>query len=592
MTGPASAQVPRDTARAPRDSAPAVRDTLTVADSSALPKPDTIEAPFTRSPSPPDMGIGEPYRWDRESLFASGALTLLDLLEHVPGLTGFRSGSIASPMFGAFLGDIGRVRVFYDGLEMATLDHRTGGLLDLGEVQLWTLEQVAIERGADELRIFLRSWRVVRNSPYTRTDVMTGDLETNVYRGFFGRRFQNGLGLQLAGQQYGYGESGLRSSDAGGDQLALVARLGWARGIWSVDGYAIRATRTRDRQEREQGNGDFIARLRATRTDAYLRAGVGDPERGAWLQALAANADFTEKTPFTPPRDSADTTRSETQFVASAGFTRWGFRLSAEDRVLSRSGTTRSAISGRASLDRRLLGVSLYAEYGTGGSTSSEEAQLRLTPLSFLSLAGAVARRHGGANDSGRDVLSSRGEVAVRVGRAWLSGGVLVREGDSLPAPRVYDSTYVNALSGKGTGNFVAIRGKVWNDIGLDGFAVRWSEESFYRPRTQSRAEIFINTKWLRRFPKGNFGFLGSMAHEYRSATPFPRAVADGSPVAAEFSTHSHALISRMEITILDAVIFWQQRFWLAPRGQADIVPGFVFPQQFNLYGVRWTFWN
>src|SRR4029078_12226278 len=59
---------------------------------STAPKPDTLKAPFGRAVGPRTADIGPQYQWNREQIFASGAYTLADLLEHVPGMTTFRTG--------------------------------------------------------------------------------------------------------------------------------------------------------------------------------------------------------------------------------------------------------------------------------------------------------------------------------------------------------------------------------------------------------------------------------------------------------------------------------------------------------------------
>ncbi|MGH9419395.1 MAG: TonB-dependent receptor plug domain-containing protein, partial [Thermoanaerobaculia bacterium] len=137
--------------------------------------------------------------WNRAQLFATGALSVADLLERVPWATSFRTGWLASPKFVAVNGDLGRIKVFYDGIELDNVDPRSGSTLDLNTVQLWTLESVSIERFANEIRVNLRSWQVQNTDPYTRVDILTGDENTNAYRGYYGKRFFNGAGLQLAG---------------------------------------------------------------------------------------------------------------------------------------------------------------------------------------------------------------------------------------------------------------------------------------------------------------------------------------------------------------------------------------------------------
>ncbi|HVE79033.1 MAG TPA: Plug domain-containing protein, partial [Gemmatimonadaceae bacterium] len=185
---------------------------------------DTIKAPLARAERPPVADIAREYRWDRAALFANGHVTLADLLEEIPGVTGLRSGWLNSPMIGAYLGDIARVRLFYDGVELPPLDPSFGGASDLGRVPVWSLEDVTVERGADELRVHMRTWRTQRTTSNTRTDVMTGDEDTNLYRGFFAKRFRRGEALQVGAQQYG--TTAPRSGDGGGDALSLLARVG------------------------------------------------------------------------------------------------------------------------------------------------------------------------------------------------------------------------------------------------------------------------------------------------------------------------------------------------------------------------------
>lgn len=558
-------------------------------------KADTVKAPLTHAEGPPSVGTD--YRWSRAEIFASGALTLADLLDRVPGVTTFRSGWIASPQVAAFLGSAARVRVFLDGLELDALDPRTRGVLDLGEVPLWAMEEVAVERGADETRVYLRTWRVDRTTPSTRTDVVTGDQNINLYRAFFGRRFGHGEALQLAGQQYGTTSN---STFSGGDALALLGRVGLARGRWSIDAFATRTSRSRDPQQQFQSpvaTFTTIPALKATRTDAYVRGGYGDPESGPWAQILAARLNFQESTAHSTgtPLDTVDTTVSHSEYVAAMGFTRWGVRLSATDRLHQYAGATHNALSGRASLERGVLALSLLAEQRSGDTTSSVEAAARLTPLPFLSLAGALTRRHGGPAGDNNPVNSARGEADVRLGRLWLGGGVMLRDGITVPGLAVYDPNYVAAHDDRATGAFLTARGRVWKDVGIDGYFVRWQNPGLYLPQSQSREEVYLQTNWLSRFPTGNFGFLLSIAHQYRQPTFFATSQLPGtnSPgvLLSSSGQVSHSLTAHLEIRILDAIVFGEQRYGIRPLAR-DEVPGFTFPVRINFYGVRWQFWN
>jgi len=200
-------------------------------------KIDSIKAPIGRFADPLTYEVGPQYEWNRAQLFATGALTLVDLLDRIPGITTFRSGWLATPQTATFNGDFRRVRLFYDGIEIDNLDNTTGGVIDLSTIQIWTLEHLSIERSASEVRIYMRTWRVDNTDPSTRVDVATGNEDTNLYRGFYGKRYNNGGVLQLAGQQYGVASTrnagsgdALSNEKSGGTSVLLV--MGAPSVVW------------------------------------------------------------------------------------------------------------------------------------------------------------------------------------------------------------------------------------------------------------------------------------------------------------------------------------------------------------------------
>ncbi|HEX6533771.1 MAG TPA: hypothetical protein VF041_04195 [Gemmatimonadaceae bacterium] len=593
----------RDTTRAAADTARARPDTGarpavpmpsdTTADTTKVPK-DTVKAPLAHAPLPPLLDPAARYHWDRQGLFSIGGFTLLDLLARIPGVTTFRSGWLASPQTAAYLGDPARVRVFIDGLEIDPLDPRSPGALDMAEVQLWSLQELTVERGADELRVYARTWSVRRTTTNTRVDVSDGDQSTTLYHGFYGKRYGNGVAFQLAGQQYGTSSN---NDVGGGDELAIMGRLGWAKGKWSLDAFANRASRTRDEQNSQVDQTIGIPAQERTRTDAYLRAGYGDPDSGSWAQVIASTQRFDEHTPFRTSAlpfaapDEGDTLRTAQQYVAAAGITRGPFRVSATDRLHVLQGRTLNAVSGRASFERPALALSLRAEYRGADTTSEEEASARLSPTSFLSLYGTVTRRHG-TGTLGASRYAARGGVDLRLGRLWLGGGALRRDVTTVPGLEAYDTAFASARSEMATGVYGTIRGKFYKDIGVDIWAVRWTNAGWYRPQLQSREELYLDTKWLSRFPSGNFGFLGSIAHEYRRDVLFPVAgAAETFGGVAPFAVYSHAIVARIEVRIQDAVIFWNSTYGMRPQ-VFEYVPGFLQPRQRFMYGVRWNFWN
>lgn len=544
---------------------------------------DTLKAPIARWVAPPTYVIGPAYRWNRDELFASGALTLLELLERLPGVTGLRSGWITSAHVAAYLGDPGRVRIYYDGLEIESLSPRTGGVNDLTNIPLWSLEEVVVVRGATELRVYLSSWSYRRTEPNTRTDVFTGDEETNLYRGFYGKRFARGELLQLGAQQYGSNRE--RQTGVSGDELSVLLRGGWSRRLLSVDAYATRTRRTRQTQF-TLTRDDSIPALEETHTIAYLRAGYGDPLAGPWAQLMASHQRVKESPGGSATGPEPDSSRSQSEYVAAAGFARGGARLTAIGRTTVGAGEVRFGQSLEAAWESALLGVTAFAEREGVDSTSRLDLSLRFTPVRFLSLIGAVGQvRDDRTQSTGEDALFARAEAGLRLGETWIGGGVMYRDSVLTTPPEIYDPDLGPTVSDEAVGAFALVRGRVWKGIHIDLTATRWDQPGLYRPQYLTRAQLYLSSRWLRRFPSGDFGILASVTHEYRSAMPF--SIENGAFTAAP---QSRVLSTLLEIRIVSAVLSWQVRNFLG--AQYQIIPGYEMPRITNLYGVRWNFFN
>lgn len=545
---------------------------------------DTIKAPLPRFPAPPDAGAGRAFRWNREEIGRTGAFTLDELLARVPGAEAFRTGWLAAPALVAYRGDVGRLRVFLDGVELEGLAPGTDGLLDLSRVQLWTLEEVSVERGADELRVYLTTWRVERTTSSTRTDIATGDQETNLYRGMFGRRFGRGEVLQLGGQQYGYSNS--LDAFGGGDELSLFARAGIARRVWALDAYVQRGNRTRDAQPPLFG-GPTLPRQEAIRTDGYARLALGNTDGGGWLHLIGAIQRFDQEATGSGVDALPDTLVSSRQYVATTGFVRGGFHISATGRMHDpRIGEERTAVTGRLSVDRRYFTVALRADARESDTISVEEASAALRPTSWLTVAGAVARRHGGEPELTQ--TSARAEIGLRLGGTWLIGGILTSDTThAVTPPRLFDSALPAVEDADAPeATFAAIRGRVWRDVFVDAQVTQWAEDGWLRPKRSGYGYLYIDTQWLSRFPSGSFGFLGSAGYVFRDQVLFPTATG-----AADLGTAVRELRLHAEVRILDGAIFWKQYFRLDPA-RPEVVPGFGLVRQTSMYGVRWQFWN
>ncbi|MGH7652528.1 MAG: TonB-dependent receptor plug domain-containing protein [Gemmatimonadaceae bacterium] len=553
-------------------------------------KVDTIKAPISRFADPLTYEIGPQYDWDREQLFATGALSLIDLLDRIPGLTTFRSGWLSTPQTATFDGDFRRVRVFYDGIELDNLDNSGGGVPDLSKIPLWTLEHLTIERTATELRLYIRSWRVSNTDPYTQVDVATGNEDTNLYRGFYGKRYDNGADLQLAGQQYGVASPRFAGS---GDALSLLGRLGIARPGWSVDAFVNKTHATRDIERPLAVFGrPPVLGLDATNTNAYLRAAIGAVGDGPWLQLTVASLGFKGAT--APDRNPAATTQpdtlerraSETQYIATAGITRGAARVELNDRVRAIAGSATNSFSGRLDLATPVGLVSGFAERDGYLGETNADVGIRAEPLPFLALSGSVAR--SGSSSGGSSGLaattSARGEVGLRILGPWISGGLLTTTKSAGLAPLVYDTLLLPTPAGTSTASTISIRGPLGRGFGIDSWLVRWDDSRPYQPQYQSRSEINFSNNFLGKFPRGDFELRLSGVYEYRGHTIFPLAAGD---IQADVARTVSGMI---EIRILRAVVSYQQRNILGYP--YFVVPGFEMPRVLAIYGVRWYFWN
>lgn len=574
---------------------------------STVAKRDTIKAPFGRSVGPRTADIGPQYQWNRDEMFASGAYTVADLLERVPGATGFRTGWLASPKFVAMNGDLRKIKVFYDGIEMDNLDPRSGSMLDLTTIDLWTLENVSIERFANELRIHLKSWRVDRTDPVTRTDVYTGDEDTNIYRGFYGKRFQNGTGLQLGGQQFS-----TRSArfGGGGDALTFMGRVGIARKMWSIDAFAVTRNAARDLQP-TFGNGLSLPPYDGTHRLAYVRAAIGNSTGGPWLEAVAASMRFAEQSAHQDAAtafgkmirpDTTDTTTKRIQYTLSAGIAQGPINASVSDRVRAFEGDVTHSPSIRLEASGRIGIIGLYGEKTGDSKRKRADAVFRFTPLSFIAIAGAAS--YDSPDDSTSNSViavsedsvtselvipvpktkSARIEVGLRIWNPWLVAGFITRDTAVLAPPTVIDSVYSIQEVGKRNGVYAGLRGKVFKDLNIDAIGTKWDSAGFYQPEYQVRAELNLTTKWLSRFPSGSFGLKLAAIHEYRSEVRFPTP-------AGNITTKDGQMTSALvEIRILKGVASYQVRNLFGKIYQ--IYPGFIMPRSVGVYGIRWEFWN
>lgn len=600
------------------------------------PKADTVKRALARAEAPPILEIGAPRVYDRTELFATGAVTMADLLSRVPGLTEFTTGFLSGPTLVASMGNFRRIRLFLDGIELDPMDRRARGDAPVNDLPIHALEEVRLERAVDELRVYARSWRVDRTDPYTRADIATGDQNSNLYRAFIGRRYDNGAALQLSAEQTNtQPDRRLPSSDA----LNVMGRAAIQRGPWTLDGFVEHSSRNRAQWA---GSGtvaetqDTVPGIATRRTTSYLRLANGDPDVGRWFQLMASSHDYhgslrqsndlsfasstvATQDSLTAASDSAEYT---SQYLVTGGVARGGLAVSAAERLRVGGHRTSHVISGRASLTSARVSASLFGEGDSYLDPSRLEATLRFAPADRVVAIAAATKVGGGFVDrvfteprtavylderggfqpaNRNDTVdvatyrlasqtNTRAELGVRLRDVFLSGGVVSRGGTTLLPPAEFGGVYTTAqawrVDSAAHGKTLAAKGRLYRAVNVDAWAVAWNDSGgYYRPKYQTRAELFIQTNLLDRFPNGNFGILSSLTHEYRSATRFP--VPNGvDRLAGGFRT----VAFKLEIRIQTATVSYQFRNLIQEKYAQ--VAGFNLPRQTQFYGVRWDFWN
>lgn len=656
----AAAQVRPDSARAdsvrlalpipPRDTTPAEPDSvmrariLARSDSARqVFLADTIKTPVARFEMPAaSLDLSDRLRFDREQILSSSAMNLADLLDRVPGVTTFRSGWLAGIHAAAYNGDARRIRYFLDGIELDGVDPRGAGTIDLTDIPLWTLDELVIERGAGEIKVWMRTLSATRITPFSRVDVFTGDLNTNAFRGFVARRWRNGLMFQAGGQQVAT-QSGRTSAfttgrtqrlRSDGNVQLFMGRFGWARGKWSVDAYGQGGARERDAHlSRDTTSFTNLPSYKGARREGYVRLGYGDTLSGLWSQAMVHVArvkiepdSFTigetvfGSTGDTTATDSIaarlDTIVARTQQVVAVGYRADRWSVSLTDRIRPLNGQTLHAPAARGSFTWRQFAVGAWAERSGPDSTDRTEVTAQFRPRSWLAFNVAHATRtptrttartpvddsssvpeSGSLDDSGdlpvsgarRASSSLRAQGAIRYKDLWLIGGLFRDDAVRYANIELIGLPGVLLEAPAAQGVLVGARGRVYKDLRFDVYSIRWNTGQFSRPPLQVRAELALVSDWLRRFPKGEFGINARLSYELRDATPFFYGVR-GEDLDIRITEKAQVATAHLEIRIQRGTLFYQYRN--LSGGQYEQIRGITMPPAVQMYGMRWEFWN
>ena len=568
---------------------------------------DTVKAPVARFERPHSFEITERLRFRGDSLLSTGATTLADVLDRIPGVMTYRSSWLAGIHTGSYNGDASRIRLFLDGVELDAIEPRNGRAIDYTDVQLWSLDELVVERAPGEVRVWMRTRTVTSTTPATRVDIFTGDLNTNAFRGFFAKRWRNGFMLQLAGQQIATqsgrvspfgGTEGSTRLRSDGEMQAFMGRFGWSSGKLSVDAFANTVGRERDAHTPRTGF-DALPAFKGQRRQAYLRLGYGDTSRGFWSQAImSALRTRQEGTGTAPPPvvteagDTVvverDTIRSQTQHVLAVGYRRDRWSVSLTDRARPVEGSLQHAPVLRAAASWWRLDVGGWAERNGRDSTDRTDVFARLRLLPWLAVTAGRSSRTPD-DTTGRPAASTlRAEAAVRWKEMWIGGGILRDDATVYDNITLIGAPVAIVPANPATGVLLSANGRLYKDIRLDLQAISWDAAQFSRAKTQMRAEVALVTEWRRRFPKGQFGYNLRLIYDRRSGVPFFYGPNED---PLKWTTEPAQVVTAvMEIRIQRGTLFYQYRNLTG--GQYEQIRGITMPQAVQMYGVRWEFFN
>lgn len=539
-------------------------------------------------------------------------LSLLELLDRIPGLPIVREGDFGRPAgVGAFGAGGGRLRVFVDGWELRALSAASP---ELQHIPLLDVEEVRITRGLAETRVDVQTLRLDDARPFARIEGAEGDFATRVLRGLFARPFGSRVMVY----------AGLDVAETGGfrrrsqvSQNTAMGRVSWlaAPGAWVQLDYRTTAIDA----ERTLVEGAALPRESFDRSELVLRA-RGRLGGALWLDAALGRSRVDRQA-----NDEATPAASSSQAMLRAALDVPLGTLSAAARLhrgdADGYAADRAELAARAELvPRAWLAAWGEARAITAGGVSGGEVEVagRAGPFGGASLFASAA--------AGSRGLPFARDTAFRI--PTLAGAVNPAAPDSVLVEAVVFRTRESTLAGFRAGGevargsavlgaaFVAQQLGAWVPFGfaydrglepVDGGAVGALEGYLSLPLLWRPLRLDVHyTDFLgqpaRPYLPARFGRAALEYHGvYRDGNLEPtlraEVVARGAAVAPNPSTGAvdtalepYALFNLyVQVRVLDVRAFWRMENVVNRTTAAD-VPGLPLPGNRSMFGVRWFF--
>jgi hypothetical protein len=570
-------------------------DTL-VADSLSA---DTIFYNIPRGTGEAPVGFATGiWEWDRHSLMASGANTLAELFQEIPGLITLLGGDYGTPAsISAFgLGGAG-YRVFRDGFEVYPVD---GGVADLQRIGLVAVSRIRLERSMGQMIIELTSYEYDDGRPFSVIEAGTGDLNTNMFRGIYadptalGGSLGTGLErMDTRGRGQDRKEGGNRTGSWVRYQVHLQNRFGI--------GLDLRRSQSQTKVV------EYTPTL--TRTDVMVRAGLRVVD-GVVVSGYAGRSSLSAETEASIHKIGG----SRGQVSGSLAVDRGGFWLNGAYRQFEGDLPSRAADLSLGFARDRWGGLTGHVSQGTwnGTGTLNYGGRAWVNPIRGVTLFGSFSEGEFGSRDAmlmdgtvapeAPDIGIVPGVAAItdrKTGRAGLSfsrwgvtlaGATLYTWSDlALPLGTEADYGAPADIGVHRTGfEAMAILPTRWQALTIEGSYQRWEKTGPYLPE-QIYQGAFEYHKVFKETGNLELWFSAGV----RGHDPMLTFVDDvgsgaGGVVEVPFYQSWYGHIQVRVVTV---------RLWLGMdnatlRQGNQTYPGRLLPYARSFFALRWDLWN
>jgi hypothetical protein len=581
-----------------------VADSLRLQDSLAMAdtvSPDTIfhNMPMSMAGLPASYATGV-WQWDRDAIMASGANTLAELFQEVPGLITLLGGDYGTPAaMSAFGQGGGGYRIVRDGFEVYAVD---GAVADLQRIGLVGIQRVRLDRSLGRMVVELFTYRYDDGRPFSVVEAGTGEFDTNLLRGVYAD--PTALFGSVAG---GLERVDTRGRGPGRDEAGN--RTGsWAR--YQIHPNDRTALGIDFRRVSTETRVSTLA-PRTSRSDLVLR--------GGWriVPALTLEA-YTGRSSLSVGGDPLDVDPrggARRHHGARIGLDRGALWMSAAARLFEGELPSHGIDASGGYTRARWGGVAgrWSTESWNDIGVSSVGARAWVSPLPGATLFGAWENGdYGGRegplmDEAGPPPLAlptgpQPGEAAITARETLRVGGVLSHWGATLGGAALYASSDsvrplgteldlgAPAVAGVHRNGWeaMAVLPTGWEGLTLEGSYQWWDEDGPYLPAQVYRGSFEFHRIYMDTGNLELWASLGVRGHDPMSVLVDDMAEGGSGLVTVPFYQSWYFRVQVRVVTV---------RLWLGMdnftfRRNLQQYPDRLLPYARSFFALRWDMWN